>query len=248
MNPVKRNPAAASSANSSRSRAFRAPSAPALHAIDTIRAAFPVRLHVRSDLHLMRKTWHMVMGMVIAFLYLFSIERGTAVVILSSVLGFDILMEAARLNSPRFNQQIMRFWGPFMRTCEVDRVSGIPYYLAASVIAIGIFPKPVAVMSILFLAIGDPLASLVGILYGSRSVRLPGGKSLIGSAAGVLGCAIVAFVFMKYLGYANRDTLWVALIGGLAGGTAELLPLDMDDNFTIPVISGFVLWFAFLFL
>lgn len=211
-------------------------------------ASFPVRLHLRTDLHLARKTWHMVMGLTIALIYLAGMSVGTAVLILGSVLGFDLLMETARLKIPAVNAKIIRAWGPFMRACEVNRMSGIPYYLSASLIAIGVFPKPVAVLSILFLAFGDPIASLFGLLYGHKSPRLASGKSLIGTSAGVITCAIVSFVFLSTLPISGSALAILTAVGGLAGGTAELIPLDMDDNFTIPVISGFVLWLAFILL
>jgi len=38
----------------------------------------------------------------------------------------------------------------------------------------------------------------------------------------------------------------VVLLGGFAGAVSELLPLELDDNFTIPVVSGFILWLGFI--
>src|SRR4051794_11191568 len=96
-------------------------------------AGIPVRLHVRSDLHLARKAWHMAMGLTIAFVYLAGMERTTAILILGSFLGLDLFMETARLRSPSLNDTVMRLWGPFMRNCEINRVSGIPFYLASTI-------------------------------------------------------------------------------------------------------------------
>jgi len=160
-------------------------------------ASFPIRLHVRSDLHLARKTWHMMMGLIIAAVYMSGTSRSTGVVILGSILGFDLLMETLRLRVPSINEKFMRIWAPFMRSCEVNRLSGIPYYLAASILAIAIFPKPIAVLSILYLACGDPIASIFGIMYGHKTVRLASGKSLAGTAAGVITCAVVTFLFLS---------------------------------------------------
>src|SRR5262249_44239758 len=124
--------------------------------------------------------------------------------------------------------------------------SGIPYYLSATLLTIAIFPKPVAVLSILYLACGDPVASLFGILYGKRSRRIADGKSLIGTMAGVLACGLVGFVFLSSLGLPESTVLAISVLGGIAGGTAELMPFDWDDNFTIPLISGFLLWLLFI--
>ena len=113
-------------------------------------------------------------------------------------------------------------------------------------LAIAIFPKPVAILSILYLACGDPMASLIGILYGNKGPRFANGKSAIGTAAGVLICTLVTFIYLKSISIPDGTTLILSLIGGLAGGMVELIPFDVDDNFTIPVISGFILWLAFM--
>jgi dolichol kinase len=212
-------------------------------------SSLPVRLHLRSDLHLARKAWHLMMGMTIAAVfYLSGMSRTTAVVLLGSVLGFDLFMETVRLRIPAFNQKIMRVWGPFMRSCEVNRLSGIPYYISAAILAIAIFPTPIAVLSIMYLAAGDPIASLFGIMYGDRGPRVTNGKSLIGTSAGVITCMAVTLIFLATQGLATGTILVLTVIGGLAGGLAELLPLEVDDNFSIPVVSGFVLWLAFILL
>jgi dolichol kinase len=211
----------------------------------------PVRLHMRHDLHLARKAWHMLMGLMIIFVYLFSgMSSTTAVTILGTVLGVSIIMETARLRIPAVNERVMRVWGPVMRSCEVNRMSGIPFYLLATVLAFAIFPKPVGVLSVLYLAIGDPIASLFGIMYGKNSIRIAQGKSLVGTMAGIATCALVTLVFMKVYPVPVPDSAWLSLsvVGGLAGGMAELAPFDMDDNFTIPMISGFVMWLAFIAL
>jgi dolichol kinase len=73
---------------------------------------------------------------------------------------------------------------------------------------------------------------------------------LIGTAAGVGACALVTLIFLKVYPVPVSDGAWLALsvVGGLAGGLAELAPFDMDDNFTIPMISGFVMWLGFIAL
>lgn len=214
--------------------------------VNQLLTSLPFRLHARNDLHLMRKAWHMTMGMTIAYLYLAGMSRGSAVVILACILGWDLAMETARLRVPAFNEKIMRIVGPLMRSCEVDRISGIPHYLASCILAIGLFPRPVAILSILFLAVGDPIASLMGIRFGHHGPRFKSGKSLIGTASGVATCMILAFVFMRSMQVPTAPAAAVAMVGGLAGGTAELLPVDLDDNFTIPVVSGFALWLSFM--
>jgi dolichol kinase len=209
-------------------------------------------LRVRSDLHLVRKLWHMLMGLFMVGVYMAGLTRSQGVLILGLFLALCLTVETARLRVPAFNELVVRFWGPLMRSCEVNRYTGTPYYIASSLIAVGIFPKPIAALSIAFLAVGDPIASLFGILYGDRSVRFSNGKSLIGSAAGMIACSAVAFLFLQFMNETQfmelkfEHLLILSGIGGIAGGGAELLPMEVDDNFAIPVVSGFMLWLAFI--
>ncbi|OFZ79669.1 MAG: hypothetical protein A3K03_06035 [Bdellovibrionales bacterium RIFOXYD1_FULL_44_7] len=211
-------------------------------------AGLPVRLHVRTDLHLARKLWHMSMGLLLIAVYMSGMSRATAVVTLSSILGLDLFLEMARLHLPVFNEKVMRFWGPIMRNYERDRFSGVPYYLAAAALAVGIFPKTIAVLAIAYLACGDPIASLAGILFGHKGKKFKNGKSLVGTVAGVLVCSILTFIFISSSHLGDQYVLALTFIGGVAGGSAELLPLEVDDNFSIPIVSGFVLWLAFIIL
>lgn len=216
--------------------------------LEPMSSIFPIRLQLRSDLHLARKFWHMGMGLVIAGIYQMGLPAGISVLILSAFLAFTLVIEAIRLRNPSVNQTIIRLWKPVMRSCEVDRCTGIPFYLAASIVSIAVFPKPVAVLSILYLACGDPIASLVGILYGNKSIRFSNGKSLLGTLAGIFTCVLITFAFLLNQSFPYSALLPLSVMGGIAGGAAELVPLDMDDNFTIPVISGFVMWFAFIWM
>jgi dolichol kinase len=216
--------------------------------------AVPVRsqadrpLHARTDLHIARKVWHLAMGVLIVGLYMAGIPAPVGVATLGAILAFTVLLETVRLRSPRVNHVVLKVGAPIMRAHETTRMSTVPQYLLASILAIAIFPKPVAILSILYLACGDPMASLFGIRFGHLGPRFSSGKSFIGTAAGVLVCALVTAIFASVTGLTYDPTVILALsvIGGLAGGTAELLPFEVDDNFTIPTASGFVLWLAFI--
>ena len=73
--------------------------------------------------------------------------------------------------------------------------------------------------------------------------RLPHGKSWEGTLAGVMTCSLVSLMFWLAMpGLSPAQFAGVVLMGGLAGGLAELAPWPIDDNFTIPVLSGILLW------
>ncbi len=214
------------------------------------KGAISFRLSLRGDLHLLRKMWHVTMGSMIAFLYWGGIQRWVGVGMLMTVFLVNIAVETLRLKHPGLNEKVLRFWGPLMRSCEVNRISGVAPYLASAALAIAFFPKAIAILSILFLAVGDPIASLLGVMYGQYGYRFSNGKSALGTLAGVLSCIALAMCFGITQGWAQAASpiglLAFSLWAGLAGGAAELLPLEMDDNFTIPIVSGLLSWFAAL--
>ncbi len=206
----------------------------------------PWRLRLRNDLHLARKVWHCGMGVSMALVYSIGTPKVICVLMLVGALAFFLTAEYARLRFPRVNAFAIKVMGPIMRKGEVNKVSGTPFYLGSVLLAVIIFPKPIAVLSILFLAIGDPISSIFGISWGHKGIRFSNGKSLIGTAAGMGICCIITFIYLVVTGVPVLASLCIALAGGLAGGGAEMIPLEIDDNFSIPLVSGLALWIAFL--
>ncbi len=205
------------------------------------------RLKLRNDLHLMRKFWHCGMGAFMACCYAFGLSKTGSIVILTVSFVFFMTMEIMRLKFSKFNELAIKLWGPVMRTNEVNRMSGTPFYVGSVLLSVAVFPKPIAILSILFLAVGDPISSIFGILWGDRGIRFANGKSLIGTVAGMGICTLMTMIYFWVVDVPFLQAALIALSGGIAGGGAEMLPLEIDDNFVIPLVSGLALWIAFLF-
>lgn len=207
----------------------------------------PWRLKLRNDLHLARKIWHCGMGVSMALIYGFGMPKPVAVTILLIAFVFATATEYARLKVPQLNKVAIKILGPIMRKNEIDRISGTPFYIGSVLLSVIIFPKLIAILSILFLAIGDPISSIFGIVWGDYGPRFSNGKSLIGTAAGMGICCVITFVYMLFSSIPPGPAFLISLAGGLAGGGAEMIPLEIDDNFSIPIVSGLALWVTFLF-
>jgi diacylglycerol kinase (CTP) len=204
------------------------------------------RLRLRNDLHLARKTWHCGMGVFMALFYGVGFPKAVCVSILIIALAFFLTAEYARLRFPKLNAYAIKAMGPVMRKHEIDKMSGTPFYIGSVLLAIVIFPKSIAILSILFLAIGDPMSSIFGLTWGHKSYRFANGKSLIGTAAGMGVCSLITFLYLMFTGVTLFPSLCIALAAGLAGGGAEMIPLEIDDNFSIPLVSGLALWISFV--
>jgi dolichol kinase len=191
----------------------------------------------RSLPHLERKFYHCVMGLLCFSLYAFVLTRAEALVLLSLIGGALVVGDYARLHNPFMNSLALRIFGRVMRREELESFSGNSYFVLGLLVVAFLFAKPIALLSVLCLAIGDPAAATVGSLYGKH--RLIGKKSLEGALANWAGVAFASFIFAAtYLGLGFGGSLRVSLIAGSVSMFVELLPFPIDDNFTIPVFSA----------
>lgn len=197
----------------------------------------------RSVPHFGRKFYHFLMGMACFSLYAFVVDRSQAVLLLVGLGGALVLGDLIRLRFKSVNNIALRLFGSLMRREELQSISGNSFYVLGLLTIVLLFPKPIVLLSVLFLAIGDPTAAVVGTLYGKR--KLIGKKSVEGAGANLLMSAIAAFLFgLLYLRLSPGNAAVLAIIGGMTSMAAELCPAPVDDNFSIPVLSALLLSIA----
>jgi diacylglycerol kinase (CTP) len=163
--------------------------------------------------------------------------------VLGTVLAGAMSIEYSRARFEWVNGITLKILGPVMRDTEVNQISGIPFYLASCLFAFLIFPHHITVLSILYLAFGDPCSSFFGVLYGKNKI-FPN-KSLQGTLGGFFVCFFFTFLYLYWQKIDPEKILILSMLGGFAGSVAELLPLNIDDNFSIPVVSGALMVLAF---
>lgn len=195
-------------------------------------------LHKRSDLHIARKLWHMSTG-VLGLILFFRSEQDSTIwgygVLSIALLGFAA--DYLRQKYPFFNKWIIRLMGPLMRKSEREGVSGLPFYALGIALSLLFYDKNLALISIMFLIFSDPISSFFGVLYGKDKI-LPN-KSLQGFVAGFFTCYLVALFYLLNANVGGVNVLIFSLVGGIIGAGSELISaFNIDDNLTIPVISG----------
>lgn len=192
----------------------------------------------RSDLHLLRKTWHVLTGSAALYGYytLDASKQDWAFVAL--VIGITgIILDIVRMKSESFNNLAVSILGPIMRQSEKDGFSGLPFYALGSSISLYLFQEKLAILSIFFLVFADPISSLFGILLGKDKI-LPN-KSIQGSMAGFFTCYLITMLFLREHDVTSTNVLVYCVIAGIIGSLSELLSaFNIDDNLTIPVVSG----------
>ncbi|VAX25623.1 hypothetical protein MNBD_NITROSPINAE02-583 [hydrothermal vent metagenome] len=184
-----------------------------------------------SHNHIPRKIYHLVSASIIPTIYLLEIfDRDLIIVSVSIVTALWLGFDFARIYVRPINELFSRSFSFLMKEKEVDQLTGMSYVLIGSTIALLLFPPMVAVASLYFMSIGDPAASIIGKAIGRFKVS--GGRTAEGSAAMFMVCLLVAF---------SLDLNFRAVFGAFAAVLTELFSGAIDDNLTVPVISGVVM-------
>lgn len=201
-----------------------------------------VRGRLRSQPQLVRKVYHLGMGLACFALYGFILNRTGALIALATIGGSLVLMDVLRFKIPAMNLIALRVYGKLMRSNELHGLTGNTYYVIGLFLITLLFPQPIVLLSVLFLAVGDSVASIVGTRWGKVRPAWMCGKSVEGALANAFASAIVAFAFATgYLHLNTNEALMLTAVGAFASMLAEALPIPLDDNFTIPVVSSIVL-------
>ena len=112
---------------------------------------------------------------------------------------------------------------------ELYGFAAAPLYFAFGIVAtLILFPSPAAGAAVAMFCLGDSAASLFGGLI-STSLPFNKGKTWEGSVAG--------FCF-AFLGGTFFVSPVIALVGAAIAMTIEVLPLPVNDNILVPVITG----------
>ena len=200
-----------------------------------------IKLSSRSNLQLARRLFHMGNGVTIATVYLISLTHQQMIHVLGTILCVLYIIEQIRINYPEMAQKLLPITRFIIRAEEQLKESAMMPYMAAVLLTIITFPKPMALIAIYTLAIADPLSAIVGIKFGKHKVTK--NKSLEGSAAFFTATFICSVIILSgYQGSLTGVIIFISLALALLSSILELIPLKIDDNLTIPLFTAFTLW------
>jgi len=185
-----------------------------------------------SSIEYLRKLIHLC-NLIIPLTYLIFITERLQMVSILIVLSLVFLfIDVARHKIIWIRLIFENLFGNMLRSHEMDgKLTGATWVMIGSVITIALFSKPVAIISLIFMSLGDTAAGLIGQKFGKHKV---GDKSWEGFFAGLVVCFIVAINFPLL-------PLKISLVGALVAMIMELLPIPLDDNFKIPLGSGAIM-------
>jgi len=173
------------------------------------------------------------LAFILVIYYIFS-DRPKALTAIGGITLFFLVLDLARLVSSSVNFFFFQKIKNFYRTKEHTKFSSITIFLFALFLTILIFEKNIAVLAAAFLTFGDFSSKIFGLRFGRLCIF---NKTLEGSLANFNACLISGYILAHYLSMPHP----VYLTGAAAASLFELLPLGVDDNFSVSLLSASVM-------
>lgn len=195
----------------------------------------------RRDLQLGRRLAHLANGVAIATAYALFFSHTQVVRVFGTIACLVYVADRIRILYPELALRLPGVNAAFFRAEEQFRESAMTPYVISILLTILTFPKTIALVAILTLAIADPASAVVGIRFGRH--RVVPDKSLEGSAAFFAATFAIALGLLRTApGVDGWQAAGAAGLVALAAAAFEMLPLRLDDNLTIPLLVGFAAW------
>lgn len=169
------------------------------------------------------------------------IERDMALAILVPVTLAFLTVDLLRYYHKPTADLFYKIFGFMLRKHEQDknskRLNGATNVLIAASLCVIIFPKLIVLTAFPILIISDSVAALFGRRFGKRKFMQ---KSVEGSTAFFL-FALLVIVFTPKIGGGINEYL-IGAVAALVGTVVEASSWKIDDNLSIPLSVGVVMW------
>jgi dolichol kinase len=181
------------------------------------------------DSELKRKLFHEI-GLLIPISYFFY-DKKDAIFGMSILVLVFVFVEFLRLRYNFGNDIIPKVVGKTVRDYEKIDLSAATYFIISSFFTVLLFEKYVAIAAIIYNSIGDLFSAIIGKNYG-KTKYMGGKKSIEGSLACFVSCLLVGLLILNP---------FMAISGALAATFAEGYLIKVNDNLSIPIVSGIIL-------
>ncbi len=192
---------------------------------------------------LIRKAIHLCSLAIPLVYYWISKEQALSILIpLALVLG---VLDVARLYHPATGRLYSKYLGfllrPHERTEHGRKLNGATYVLLSAIICILLFPKVIVITAFGVLIISDTSAALVGRRWGRHPFF---NKSVEGTAAFFVSALIVVAIAPKVAWLPAEYAIGATAV--LFGAIVEASPVPLDDNLSIPLSVGTIMWVMYM--
>ena len=194
---------------------------------------------------LARKAIHLF-SLSIPLIYFF-ISRSLALALLVPLTAAFVGIDLARFYIPIISRWFTRWFGWLLRKHEQDinvkRLNGASHVLISAALCVLLFPKIITINAFTILIISDSTSALFGRRFGRHRFL---GKSLEGSMAFFVSAVIVILAAPK-VQYVPMEYI-IGIIAAAVGAVVEAASVHIDDNLSIPLSVGIVMWGLYVWL
>ena len=191
-------------------------------------------------LEIPRTLLHVGLALSISLSYYFFLSKTVIILTLSLIMLIFLFFEINKRLATGVGIKYVTTLKHFIRISELGKKwIGALTALIGYLLAILFFPQRIAVVSILFLGIGDPFARYIRIFRNKRSHF---GKL----ALGTLGMFVICFLISYFIGKYSLETSVVVACG--TAFTESFIDIrvteafNIDDNILVPIIGGLILY------
>lgn len=167
-------------------------------------------------------------------------DKKSALTLIGAVALFFLLLDLVRLLSKKVNFFFFHKIKQVYREKEYKTFSSITIFLFAYFLTVLLFEKGIAVLATSYLTFGDFFSKFFGIQFGRKKIFE---KTLEGSLAHLSACLTAGYLLLRYVSIPVPTYLLGALIASLS----EVLPLSVDDNFSVSLLSASTMYVLHLF-
>ena len=168
------------------------------------------------------------------YLYVFP-EKWVFVKLLSILMVLFIIFDILRHKVAWVKSLFSLFFDSMLRSHEQEgKLTGATWVMIGAVISIILFSKPVAIIALIFMSLGDSAAGLIGQRYGKHKIW---NKTWEGFFGGLFVCIIIGIIYSLV----TTLPMTISLSGAVAAMVMEILPIPLDDNFKIPLGAGAIM-------
>lgn len=167
----------------------------------------------------------------------FFISKSSLITLIGTVLVIFFITDVVRI----LHKRVGRFFLHDIRRSitiykdkEQVRISSMTLFLLGCFLSFLLFERTIAFCTMVFLIFGDLSAKMLGLAYGKHKLF---NKTLEGSLAHLLACLVLGYILHLFV-YMPTSLIFV---GAFVATIVEVLPFNIDDNLSVPVITGAIL-------
>jgi len=188
----------------------------------------------RIRLEIKRQPFHILLGLLLIVLIYHDL-LSPLILLVVIVLGIcgSLFLKKTRL---KIAYKLLQF---VEREGALEKLpgKGLIMYLIGALLVLVLFEKDIALASIMILALGDSFSRLIGP-FGRIKHPFNNTKFLEGVIAGAVAASLGAMLFINPLQAIIASSLAMLL----EGIDLKIFRFKINDNITIPLIAGIVIW------